>query len=100
MVVAGSSCSAPVSSTPPDRTTARKVRANPDLNATQQALEVLFAAVLIHAVQAALEDAEEPFNAVRGYVATGVFLGAVVHRLMLGELGTHGRIKAALVGVG
>ncbi len=48
--------------------------------------------VLQHFGARQFEDAEEAFNAIRGHVATGVFTGTVIDRLMLGELGTERRI--------
>lgn len=63
----------------------------PEGELVQVTLKVLLAAVVIHTRHAALDDAEEAFDAVRGHVATGVFLGGVVHRLVLRELDAHRR---------
>ena len=65
----------------------------------QIALEVLFTAVLIHACHTALEHAEEAFNCVRGHVTSGVLSGAVVDRLMLGELFAQFVVQRAFVRV-
>ena len=46
---------------------------------------MLFAAMLVDADHAALEDAEKSFNRIRGHVAACIFLGAMVDRLVLGE---------------
>lgn len=53
---------------------------------------MLFAAVLVNTDHAALENTEEAFHCVRGHVATGVLLHAVVDRFMAGKLLTECRI--------
>ena len=51
----------------------------PEIKFVQVALQVLFAAVVIHAAHTALEDAKEAFDGVGGDVATDVFVRGVVN---------------------
>ena len=52
-------------------------------------VQVMRTAMLIHAIHAALEDAEEACNRVRMRVAAHVFLRTVVDALMIGEVLTN-----------
>ena len=58
---------------------------------------MLFAAVLINADHAALEDTKYAFNCVGRHIISGKLFGRVMHRLVRGELGTQTIVEAAFV---
>lgn len=64
----------------------------------QVALQVLFAAVLAGAAQAALEDREEAFDHVHGDEAVGVLAALVVDGEVLGELLAEADVMRRLIG--
>lgn len=57
-----------------------------EIELRQIAVQMLLAAMLVHALHAALEGREEAFDRVRMDVAPAVFLGAVVDCLVRGVL--------------
>ena len=67
----------------------------------QVALEMLLASVLVDAVEAALEHAEETFNAVRGdelaVLPAGILFFRVIDRLASRKALAAGRIETAFV---
>ena len=63
------------------------------------AMQVSFAAMLIDALHAALEDREEAFDGVGVNVAANVLASGVAHECVSSELGTELGIEAAFVGV-
>jgi hypothetical protein len=63
----------------------------------QIAVQVLFAAVLVHALHAALEDREAALDYILLRLVTKIFLGAVAHGLMARELAANMHILARLV---
>jgi hypothetical protein len=60
-------------------------------------MQMLFAAMLIDALHAALEDAEISLNRVRMNVAANIFVCLVTHALMALEVITKGKVAAPLV---
>jgi hypothetical protein len=50
----------------------------PEIELGQVAMEMVLPAMLVDAEHPALEDREEPFDAVGGHVATGVLLGGMI----------------------
>ena len=69
-----------------------------ELELRQIAVQMLLAAMLLHAAHPAFEDAESAFNGVRGDVAAHVFLVIVMHRAMLRKLTAYALIHPRFVG--
>src|ERR1035438_10379181 len=65
----------------------------------QVALKMLFATMLVDANHAALEHAEVAFCRVGMHIATSIFFGGMVHRLMRGELFAERAIQPGLIGM-
>jgi hypothetical protein len=63
------------------------------------ALQVLLAAMLVHASHAALEDGEEAFNRVRVRTVANVFVPDMLHDLMRSEVLADILIELALIGM-
>jgi hypothetical protein len=77
----------------------RNARVVPEIELRQIPVQMLFGAMLVDAMHAALKDAEHAFDGVRVGIAAHVFVGTVVDRLVVRELGTDLRIEAAFVGI-
>lgn len=62
-------------------------------------MQMLFGAMLVNALHAALEDRIVAFNRIRGDFAPNVFVALVVHRFMAGEVLAHLIVPATFVGI-
>ena len=70
----------------------------PEVELCQVAVQVLLRAMLVDAVHAALEDAEDVLDGVGVHVAAHILIGAMVHRLVAGEVAQLLIVDGRIVG--